>query len=147
MEQLGYVVAAEGEHATVRVMRESACGRIHGGCADCKGCSHTKEHRVVVENTLHAAVGDTVLLYTDTKKMLCYLCAFFFYPVLLFVATFVLLTVLAVTLSALFAGCVLVLYVMGVALWARKKQWGKNSIQMIRVMSEKNPVFYDVQTM
>jgi len=67
MEIVGTVVSVKENTATVAVKRVSACGE---NCANCKGACETTTAVSVVENTIGAAVGDTVKIESDSFGVL-----------------------------------------------------------------------------
>ena len=73
MKQVGIVVENFDDNAKVQFKRASACGE---NCAMCGGCEKLNSF-VVAKNKISAEVGDTVILETDTKRVL--LAAFFVY--------------------------------------------------------------------
>ncbi len=66
MKQVGIVVEKLNDNAKVQFKRASACGE---NCAMCGGCEKTNSF-VVAKNKIAANVGDTVILETDTKRVL-----------------------------------------------------------------------------
>ncbi|MBR5527536.1 MAG: SoxR reducing system RseC family protein [Clostridia bacterium] len=73
MTQKGLVLSLDGEYATVRVMRTSACEgcKQKDLCAGISaGCPEGKPLDVVVKNCAGAAVGDNVLLTSPSGFVL-----------------------------------------------------------------------------
>ncbi len=71
MQQKAVVVRHEGDHVCLRSQRLSACG----GCAGESSCStlgswNRKDVDMLVPNTLHADVGDTVVLGLPARALL-----------------------------------------------------------------------------
>ncbi|MBQ3114913.1 MAG: SoxR reducing system RseC family protein [Clostridia bacterium] len=87
MKQVGVVSEIIEENAKVQFKRASACGE---NCAMCGGCEKLNSF-VIAKNVIKADVGDTVILETDTKRVL--LAAFLVYilPVILGIFSYVFL--------------------------------------------------------
>lgn len=82
MRQTARVIALHPDGtAELAVKRDTACG----DCASCGGCA-AGTVRVTVENSLKAAVGDTVLVETDTTKVIAIAALVYLLPLLLFFA-------------------------------------------------------------
>ena len=66
MQGKGIVINANGENATVRIRKSSACGH---DCGECRVCNNP-EIEVEVVNSADAKAGDTVLIGADTVGVL-----------------------------------------------------------------------------
>ena len=66
MQGKGIVINANGETATVRIRKSSACGH---DCGECRVCNNP-EIEVEVVNSADAKAGDTVLIGADTVGVL-----------------------------------------------------------------------------
>lgn len=67
MEQIGTVVALEGDFAKVQVQRQSACGE---NCATCKGGCASGLQTVFLAAPAGLAVGDRVQIGSNTAAVL-----------------------------------------------------------------------------
>lgn len=86
MQKEARVIALRDDNkAELAVRRDTACG----DCASCGGCA-ARTVRVTVENTLHAAVGDTVMIETSTGAVIRIAALVYLLPILLFFAGYAL---------------------------------------------------------
>ncbi|MBR6708249.1 MAG: SoxR reducing system RseC family protein [Clostridia bacterium] len=88
METKAIVIAVDGEYATVRADRKSACDGCHknkadGGCAMCTILGDKKALDSRAKNTVGAKPGDVVLLESESKKVLGYAALVFLMPIAL----------------------------------------------------------------
>lgn len=82
MQKEARVIALhEKNTAELAVQRDTACG----DCASCGGCA-AGTVRVTVENTLHAAVGDVVVIETATGAVIRVAALVYLLPLVLFFA-------------------------------------------------------------
>jgi len=81
MKQVGIVVALDGDCASVKVRRESACDGCHAKGVCSSLCPNTVEASAV--NCIGAEVGDTVELETASSPVLLYSALTFVLPVVL----------------------------------------------------------------
>ena len=79
MEQVGIVVEKINDNAKVQFKRASACGE---NCAMCGGCEKLNSF-VIAKNNVKADVGDTVILETNTKRVLVAAFAVYILPIVL----------------------------------------------------------------
>lgn len=80
MTKDGIVTKTENGFATVLVKTQNACDVCR---AECGGhCDKAKLEKINVENKLGAAVGDRVILYSDTKTVMLWACLVFIVPVI-----------------------------------------------------------------
>ena len=94
-----------GTKAEIAVLRSSACGH---SCADCGGCKMYDQPQVtaLADNSLGAAVGDTVVVESATAHVLGIAAVVYLLPVLLFFGLYFLAGALRVgePLALLFGG-------------------------------------------
>lgn len=87
MTSTGFVKELDGNMATVRFIRESACG---GNCASCSGCK-SKPVDVILINTLSLEVGDKVEIESDSNKILKSAFVLYILPLIVFFSAYILL--------------------------------------------------------
>lgn len=96
MKQLVTVTEIDGEYATVRGRRASACGSC-AGKASCSTLGSWRE-RVLdlrVKNHIGASIGDEVLLEVSDSLLLRVACYIYAIPMVVFVATGTFVSLLA----------------------------------------------------
>ena len=90
MIQKGKVVKTDGEYATVEVMRTSACV----GCSQQEGCIACKKKITsVAYDPIGAKIGDTVLLESESSKVLLYALLVFVLPIAAALAGYLIISV------------------------------------------------------
>ena len=62
----GIIIKTNGATAVARIKKSSACGH---DCGECRLC-HNPEIEAEILNPINAKVGDTVVIGTDTSKVL-----------------------------------------------------------------------------
>ncbi len=90
--EAGVVALRENGVAELAVHRDTACG----DCASCGGCD-AGAVRVAVENSIHASVGDTVLIESATGAVLWIAALVYLLPLLLFFSCYALGSVVGVS--------------------------------------------------
>ena len=92
MRQVGIVREVNEKYAVVEVSRKSACEGCHansdGNCSACVSFGK-KEMLAKAENSVGAAVGDRVLLETDSATVIIYAAAIFLLPIMIAAAAYV----------------------------------------------------------
>ncbi len=90
MEQIAKVTKTyENGFAEIEVRRQSACGH---DCASCHGCGAPDEHiRVRAVNEAKAKEGQTVLVTSDTKRILGLAVLLYLTPLFLFFISYLFL--------------------------------------------------------
>lgn len=87
METKAIVISTEGEYAVVRADRKSACDGCHkqqnGGCAMCTILGDKKALDTRAKNPVGAKPGDSVLLTTESNRVLGYAALVFLLPLAL----------------------------------------------------------------
>ena len=86
MRQIGIVKEVLSDCATVMVSRRSACEGCHANAdGNCSACISLGKKELVskAENSLGAAVGDRVVVETESGRVLTYAAAVFLLPTLL----------------------------------------------------------------
>ncbi len=81
MLEAGDVVKLSGETAYVRFKRGSACGK----CSACGMLKDMSEHVIDVNNSVHAGVGDKVLVEFATKHGLASSAIAYIFPLIMLV--------------------------------------------------------------
>lgn len=79
MEQVGYVIAIEGNQARLLVKRMMSCG---SNCAACKASCGAKPLEILVENKIGAKVGDRVEIMSSTSNVMKILLILYMLPFL-----------------------------------------------------------------
>lgn len=93
-------------HATVRVMRESACG----DCGKCKGCANPREMvYITAKNPIGAEPGDQVVITASTRQILSLAALVYLLPVVLLLSGWALLGPVAGVFGAVLAAAVVFL--------------------------------------
>lgn len=91
MRQTGIVKEVHEGYALVAVSRKSACEGCHanvdGNCSACVTFGD-KETSAKAENSIGAAVGDRVIVETESRTVILYAAAVFLFPILLAVVGF-----------------------------------------------------------
>ena len=86
------------QYAIVSVPRKSACGH---DCEECAGCGVTGAAvRAKAANPIGAAPGQKVVVQSDTKKMLRIVALVYLTPVVLFLAGYVITSMLTASVAA-----------------------------------------------
>ncbi len=84
------VLSLDGEFATVESIRTSACEGCHkvanGGCSVCSLLGTGQKMRARAKNSAGAAVGDAVLIESETGRLLGYAALLFLLPPLAAIA-------------------------------------------------------------
>ena len=88
METKATVISTEGEYAIVRADRKSACDGCHkqkdgGGCAMCTILGDKKALDTRAKNPVGAKPGDSVLLATESRRVIGYAALVFLLPLVL----------------------------------------------------------------
>lgn len=137
MKSEGVVIRLEGDFAIVGVKRLSACDTCRAKCGG--HCDKASTVETKVTNRLGAKVGDLVVLFTDTGKVLLYAFLVFLLPIILsFSGYFVVYSVSQnVPVSAtcgviLFALTFFVIWL----IWGKKDT--NENIKMIEIKGDKN---------
>ncbi len=137
MKSEGVVLRLIEGYAIVGVKRLSACDTCRAKCGG--HCDKASTVETKVKNTLDARVGDTVVLSTDSKKVLLYAFSVFLLPIILaFIGYF---TANALFESAVFSVLsaltffVLTFFVIWL-IWGRKDT--NTNITMTEIKGDKN---------
>ena len=129
----GKIVKNCGKTAIVRIQKSSACGH---DCGECRVCNNP-EIEVEILNPINAKQGDTVIIGTDTGKVL--LSAFLLYilPIIGILFIYAITDSLGLTVPAKAGICVL----FGVVWFLYMRYYSKNKITQscaLEVVNEKN---------
>lgn len=137
MKSEGVVIRLDGDFAIVGVKRLSACDTCRAKCGG--HCDKASTVETKVKNELKAKVGDPVVLFTDTKKVLLYAFLVFLLPIITALTGYFILNAVSqsTTLSAI---CGVVLFALTFfiiwLIWGRKDT--NKNIKMIEIKGDKN---------
>lgn len=137
MKSEGVVIRLEGDFAIVGVKRLSACDTCRAKCGG--HCDKASTVETKVKNELAARVGDLVVLFTDTRKVLLYAFAVFLLPLILSLSGYFTVNAVSqkVTLSAVLGVLLFTLTFFVIWLiWGRKD--ANANIKMIEIKGDKN---------
>ncbi len=137
MKSEGIVIRLEGDFAIVGVKRLSACDTCRAKCGG--HCDKASTVETKVKNVLGASVGDSVVLFTHTRKVLLYAFAVFLLPLILaFSGYFAVNAVWQNTTLSAFCGVLLFALTFFVIwlIWGRKDS--NSNIKMIEIKGDKN---------
>lgn len=83
LEERGIVRSTDAEYIYVEVVRASACG---GHCSTCAAkCAESKSEIIKFPNTIHAQVGDVVVVRSNSKSVLSYICLVYGLPLIVMI--------------------------------------------------------------
>ena len=137
MKNEGVVIRLEDNFAIVGVKRLSACDTCRAKCGG--HCDKASMVETKVKNTLNTDVGDTVVLFTDTKRVLLYAFAVFVLPLIFSFAGYVIANkVFNISSISLFSAILffsLTFFVIWL-IWGRKD--ANENIKMIEIKENKN---------
>ncbi|MDP4109576.1 MAG: SoxR reducing system RseC family protein [Bacillota bacterium] len=89
MEQIAKITAIyDNKTAEIEVRRQSSCGH---DCGSCHGCGTPEIIHVRAINTVNASKGDTVMVSSDTGKILKLAAVSYLSPLLLFFLSYIFL--------------------------------------------------------
>ena len=137
MKSEGVVIRLEKGFAIVGVKRLSACDTCRAKCGG--HCDKASTVETKVKNDLDAKIGDTVILSTDTKKVLLYAFLVFLLPIISAITGYVIArelsesTLISCLLTLLFF--LLTFFVIWL-IWGRKDT--NKNIKMIEIKGDKN---------
>lgn len=84
MTKHGRVIDLLGDMAYVAAIRESACGQ---NCAHCKSNCAKANVKFYAKNKIGAKIGDMVIVFADTKKVVLSILCLYVLPVILIMAS------------------------------------------------------------
>ena len=85
MREIGTVVETLGESCRVSFKRKSACGE---NCASCKAACNAGEHICEVKNSVGAKAGDSVIVETESRKVLKSAFLVYILPIIAFLTVY-----------------------------------------------------------
>lgn len=132
MIQKGNVISLEGDYAVVEVMRTSGCV----GCSKQEGCVACKKKiQSRAYNPIHAKVGDTVTLESDSGTVLFYALVVFVLPLVLTVAAFILSSVFLASQigQILVSACIFILTYVIICFTLDRRDETKRSVKITRI--------------
>lgn len=137
MKSEGVVIRLEGDFAIVGVKRLSACDTCRAKCGG--HCDKVSTVETKVKNELGAKVGDLVILFTNTRKVLLYAFAVFLLPIILSLTAYFIANEVSQS-STLSAICGVFLFALSFfviwLIWGRKDT--NKNITMIEIKGDKN---------
>ena len=123
-----------GGMAEIAVRRKSACGGI---CHACGGCSDAKIVKVSAKNSASAAVGDEVIVSSETSGILKAAFVVYIIPIILFFAFYAAAAAMAMS-EGMCIGLSIVGFVIGVIIAvivnSSIKKRGGSSFEIIRII-------------
>ena len=105
MKHNAVVIKADGDKATVSVLREEACSH----CAGRVVCGTAKKFDVTVKNPVFAKIGDTVVIESASESVLAYSALVFLAPVALALVMYLVFSRINNVMSIAMAVCGFVL--------------------------------------
>ena len=142
MQTKAVVVATNGMFATVETERKSACDSCHkaeeGGCSVCSLMGSDRKIATKAINTVGARIGDTVMIESNTSRMLWYAVLVFILPILVAligwgISSMFTTNITIQTISA-FAGFALSL--LGVAIYSKKISTCRCDVEIIEILTK-----------
>ena len=139
MNEEGVVVSVLGDTMQVQVARKSACG------SECANCSaHCSDRAAVVEvtNSIHAVVGDRVLLQMSSNKVLKAAFLVYIYPILAMIVGYLAADSIIQNemFSAIFGFIIMIISFIGLHFYDKrhKNQYQPTAISLINDRNEIN---------
>ena len=142
MQTKAVVVATNGMFATVETERKSACDSCHkaeeGGCSVCSLMGSDRKIATKAINTVGAQIGDTVMIESNTSRMLWYAVLVFILPILVALIGWGISSLftakLAIQTISAFAGFALSL--LGVAIYSKKISTCRCDVEIIEILTK-----------
>ena len=142
MQTKAVVIATDGMFATVETERKSACEGCHkaeeGGCSVCSLMGSDRKIATKAINTVGAQIGDTVMIESNTSRMLWYAVLVFILPILVALIGWGISSLftakLAVQTISAFAGFALSL--LGVAIYSKKISTCRCDVEIIEILTK-----------
>ena len=142
MQTKAVVIATDGMFATVETERKSACEGCHkaeeGGCSVCSLMGSDRKIATKAINTVGARIGDTVMIESNTSRMLWYAVLVFILPILVALIGWGISSLftakLAVQTISAFAGFALSL--LGVAIYSKKISTCRCDVEIIEILTK-----------
>lgn len=142
MQTKAVVIATDGMFATVETERKSACEGCHkaeeGGCSVCSLMGSDRKIATKAINTVGARIGDTVMIESNTSRMLWYAVLVFILPILVALIGWGISSLftakLAVQTISAFAGFAFSL--LGVAIYSKKISTCRCDVEIIEILTK-----------
>ena len=131
MKNIGVVINLIDDDATLRFIKESACG---GNCSGCGGCA-SKPIEVKLKNTLNVKEGDKVEVESDTHKILFWAFMLYIMPIIALLTAYGICSLFLKENTALVTGVVAFFAAFYIIKMYSKKF--RNELKMIRITEEK----------
>lgn len=145
MRQRAVVIEVNEGHTIVETSRRTMCEGCHGGCSgghcDITGLvSNGGVMRVEADNTIGAAVGDTVELETESKTVLSYAAIVFMLPIAVCMVLYAVVygAVQKESAGLIVAGIGFVLTFVGISVFDKKCKNGKKDIKIVEIIKNNN---------
>lgn len=141
MEQKGKVISTEEGIATVELVRESACSSCHHkdscGAGIMAGCAKSESVTVKANNLCGAAVGDSVVLSSDSARTLGVAFCVFVLPLILTFAAYLICCTAGASVSVNAIASIIVFFVSFFALFFGFNRYltGKVNINITAVVN------------
>jgi len=134
-------LSADGKIAEVEAERKSACEGCHKGADGCAACSLLGPNKKITCKALNkagAAIGDTVEIESDSRRMLIYAAVIFILPVVAGIAGYLLASLLSdselVRAAAAAAG--FAVSIGGAVLWSSIRSRKSTDVVIVRIVGE-----------
>lgn len=142
MQTKAVVIATNGMFATVETERKSACDGCHkaeeGGCTVCSLMGSDRKIATKAINTLGAKVGDTVMIESNTSRMLWYAVLVFILPIVIALVGWGISSIFTanITIQAISAFGGFALSLLGVAIYSKRISLCRCDVEIIEILAE-----------
>ena len=142
MQTKAVVIATNGMFATVEAERKSACDGCHkaeeGGCTVCSLMGSDRKIATKAINTLGAKVGDTVMIESNTSRMLWYAVLVFILPIVIALVGWEISSIFTanITIQAISAFGGFALSLLGVAIYSKRISLCRCDVEIIKILAE-----------
>ena len=142
MQTKAVVIATNGMFATVEAERKSACDGCHkaeeGGCTVCSLMGSDRKIATKAINTLGAKVGDTVMIESNTSRMLWYAVLVFILPIVIALVGWGISSIFTanITIQAISAFGGFALSLLGVAIYSKRISLCRCDVEIIEILAE-----------
>jgi sigma-E factor negative regulatory protein RseC len=123
MKQIGIVTNIIGNLATIDIARPNGCGE---NCATCKATCENQTISGEALNKIHAGIGDKVVVYTDTSRILLQAFLVYLLPLISFIITLFLAQSLMLFQTIILSVGEIIIYILLLRVFERKNANGKN---------------------
>ena len=143
MQTKAVVVSTQGEFAIVEAERKSACDGCHkaeeGGCTVCSLMGGDRKIATEALNTIGAKAGDTVIIESQTKRMLWYALLVFILPIVIALLAWGIASQFTVNIviQTIFAFAGFAFSLLCVALYSKKVLACRCDVEIIEILEAK----------